>query len=101
MEANSAAAPVHINWRRFIMVDSPYRWITLGIWRGEIAVRVLVCSYLITGIDVCARLSRRRAIDHREDVSEPPRRRAARRTRRASFNHLIGEREQTWRHVEA
>jgi hypothetical protein len=29
MEANSAAAPVHINWRRFIMVDSPYRWITL------------------------------------------------------------------------
>src|SRR5262249_21764261 len=60
--------------RRFIMVDSPYRWITLGIWRGEIAVRVLVCSYLITGTDVCARLSRRRAIDHREDVSEPDKR---------------------------
>jgi hypothetical protein len=40
MEANSAAPPVHINWRRFIMVDSPYRWITLGIWREEIAVSV-------------------------------------------------------------
>src|SRR5215470_3339227 len=31
---------MHINWRRFIMVDSPYRRITLGIWREEIAVSV-------------------------------------------------------------
>jgi hypothetical protein len=31
---------MNINWRRFIMVDSPYRWITFGVWRDEVAVSV-------------------------------------------------------------
>src|SRR5437016_14305164 len=72
---------MYTNWRRFIMVDSPYRWITSGYGETKSRRVFLVCSDLIPRI-MCARDYL--GGDHTEDV--PSRRGADRRDELAALH---------------